>query len=940
MKAKGVLPMNPQTIQPVVWCFVVCAILTAGGAGAASDLEYTAPFVEGSQYDPTVPAPEVTLGYPVGSRPADSQEILRYFQTLSSTVKHVQLRTYGETHEGRDLFYLVVSSPENMARLEEIRWRIGKLADPSKLREGEDAQVLLRETPAVAWMAYSIHGDELSSSDAALWVAYQLAAGNDETSRKIRDNVVVCIDPLQNPDGRERALAQTRMFASKVVNPDVQSAQHNGMWPWGRGNHYFFDLNRDFFILSQPETRARVSAMRDWNPQMGVDSHEMGSLDTYLFSPPREPINPYLSPIYLKWMRVFAENQAKAFDRHGWSYYTREWLDNWFPGYTDWIAYTGAIWILYEQAGTSGTVVRRDDGTAMTYRETVHHHIVSSLSNLSTLAENRQEILKDYYEEKQKALRPPGENEIQAYLIEPATNTTRETVFLENLLRLGVEIHRSHEPFLATGLRTPLGAYVARRSFPSGTWIIPTRQPLKNLVNAVLEFDTRMKDEFLAEERFYLEKKNQSRMYDISAWSMPIAYGVTCYQATAPVNPFTTRVARVPLPEGKCPETRPAYGYGLSTADDASTLAVTRLLEKGFAVRASDKEFRLGYRTFPRGSFLLRNVENRDRAHEEIVRISQETGAAFYGADTALDLNGIDLGGQHFKLLAAPRVAVMMGRPVSTTSYGAIWHLLDERYRYRVSSLDIDSLMEWDLRNYNVILIPSGEIRSGVRESGLEKLKLWVENGGTLIALGSAVSMVTDAKTGLSTVRERGDVLDKLEEYEEAVEREERALTATASQADVWEYHPAVQSATKEEKAKPENVEKLKRQEEWERRFSPQGALLLARTDPYHWLAYGVSNPVVVMTGGRGVFYSKPPVETAVRFADEASLRVSGLLWPEARKRLAKTAYATREGRGKGQIILFPFQPNERGYYPETTRLLWNAIFLGPGLGAEAPLPW
>ena len=284
---------------------------------------------------------------------------------------------------------------------------------------------------------------------------------------------------------------------------------------------------------------------------------------------------------------------------------------------------------------------------------------------------------------------------------------------MENLLRLGIAIHRADAPFPASGLRTPLGISIAKKQFPAGTWIIPARQPMKNLLNAVLEFDTRMKDEFLAEERFYLEKKNESRLYDVSTWSMPIAYGVACYQATAPVEAPMTRVAQVAPPEGQCPSARPAYGYVLSAAEDPSTLAVTRLLERGFAVRSSDKEFRVAGRAFPKGSFLLRNVENQNHAQEEIARISQETGAAVYGADTALDLDGVDLGGQHFKLLAAPRVAVMTGRPVSTTSFGAVWHWLDERCRVRASSLDLDALMDWDLRNYNVIVFPAGSFRRG-----------------------------------------------------------------------------------------------------------------------------------------------------------------------------------------------------------------------------------
>ena len=269
--------------------FTAIAILACAlyaGAASPNDWTYDAPFVEGCAYDESIPAPESVLGYPVGTKAATHGEMLAYFKTLSESAGHVQLHVYGETHEGRQLVCLIVSSPENMAQLASIRERIGKLADPRKLESGAEAQDIIQKTPAVAWLAYSIHGDELSPADAAIWIAYQLAAGQDGATQKIRQETVVCIDPMQNPDGRDRYLAQMKMFTGKVPNPDVQTAQHRGMWPWGRGNHYFFDLNRDMFILSQPESRGRSKALQEWNPQLFVDSHEMGSLNTYLMSPP------------------------------------------------------------------------------------------------------------------------------------------------------------------------------------------------------------------------------------------------------------------------------------------------------------------------------------------------------------------------------------------------------------------------------------------------------------------------------------------------------------------------------------------------------------------------------------------------------------------------------------------------------------------------------
>jgi hypothetical protein len=900
---------------------------------------YDKPFVEHCSYDEKIPTPSAFLGYPFASRAATYAETRFYFQMLAGQKENIELYIYGETHEKRNLILLAISSPENMARLDEIKANIQKLTDPRKLRDNAEAEERIKTTPAIAWMAYSIHGDELSSTDAAIWLAYQLAAGQDETTQKILRETVVLIDPLQNPDGRERFLAQMRMFNGKVVNPDVQSAQHSGMWPWGRGNHYFYDLNRDFFILSQPETRARIQSFLEWRLQLFVDSHEMGPLDTYLFSPPREPINHNLTPMHHKWQTLFAEDQAKAFDTHGWSYYTREWLDMWYPGYTEWIAYSGALQILYEQAGVHGSAVRRADGATMTYRESVHHHFTSSLANLTTLAEHRGEFLQDYYQERQKTVQPPQKNEIHAYLIEPGANTGREKKLIDNLLWQGFEIYGADQSFRVSGLVNSFGESLPEKELPAGTYILPTDQPQKHIINAVFEFDPRLKDEFLAEERYYLEKRNESRMYDQSTWSMPIAYGVRCYQATFPIAIAKTRISAVKQQENPFPPERPKYGYILPGNDDASTFAICKLLEKGYAIHVAERDFRSGENKFVKGSFLLRNVENPHRFDEDFQQIIADTGARISKADTALDLQGVDLGGQYFSLLQTPRIGIFMGRTVSATSYGATWDLLDCKYRTRISSLDFDRISSLDLRKYNVLIIPSAWM--GGAQGGLEPLKLWVENGGTLIAIGSAVSLLTHPNANMSAVRERADILDQLDVYMEEIEREENALHATASQADVWDYSPAkIEKATDAVERKSEDKDKLKRADAWERRFSPQGAFLRGVKDPDHWLAFGVNDPLAVMVNESRSYFAKSPVQTPVRFTDELSIRVSGLLWPEARKRYAKAAYVTREGKGKGQIILFPYQPNERGYYDETTRLLWNAVFLGPGLGAQAPIPW
>ena len=297
----------------------------------------------------------------------------------------------GETTEHRPQYYLTISDPANIAELDRIRADHMRLADPRTLTEPA-AKTLAKTLPAVVWIGYGIHGDELSSVDAAMNVAYQLAAGTDTTTLLLLKNLVVCLDPMENPDGRERFLAQLQQWSGTVENTDAQSIHHSGIWPGGRGSHYLFDLNRDWFALTHPETRARVQTVVEWHPQVFIDAHEMGAYDTYLFSPPREPINPHVSPDGRAWWTVFSKDQARAFDRFGWSYYTREWNDDWYPGYANsWGHYLDAVGILYEQAGVEGTMVVRPDGTTLRYRETVHHHVVSSLANCQTAARHRED---------------------------------------------------------------------------------------------------------------------------------------------------------------------------------------------------------------------------------------------------------------------------------------------------------------------------------------------------------------------------------------------------------------------------------------------------------------------------------------------------------------------------------------------------------------------
>lgn len=969
------------------------------GAACASAEEISL-YPEGV-YDPAISSPEKVLGYPLGERLTHHTDLLRYFEILSRESPHAKLISYGKTHEGRTLFYLAVSSPDYLTRLSEIQEMAKKLSDPRVLDPGE-ARRMVREMPAIAWMAYSIHGDELSSTEAAILLAYRLVTGTDPNTVKLRDSLVILIDPLQNPDGRERFLSQLQYLNGAVPNPDINSLQHTGFWPWGRGNHYLFDLNRDWFTLVQPESQARIAAILEWHPHLLVDSHEMGPDDTYYFSPPREPFNPHMTETLKKWWDIFAQDQAEAFDQQGWSYYTRGWNEEWFPGYgSSWPAYTGAISILYEQASTEGTVVKRSDGTLLSYRQAIHHQFVSSLSNLMTLARHKEDILQDYLRERTQGIERGKIGKVRAFLLLPAPDPARTAHLIKTLLRQGIEVAIAREPFTTREVQNYWGEESGRdgKTFPAGTYLIRLDQPAGPLIRAILEFHTPMSDSFLREERERLERQKGSQLYDVTAWSVSLAYGSEAFWAgkipEAQWEPLS--ISAIPSETGRIEHPRPTYGYLLDGSKDASIDAVAKLLAEGYNIRVAEKEFTHplthSEKKFPRGSFLLRNETNPQNLLITLETLARETGIIVYGVDTARSKEGPDLGGNEFRLLQASRIGVVTGPPVNYTAYGALWHLLDREMGIRFSSLDLARLSRLDLSRYNVLVFPplfgSHESYSRILgKDGVAKLKRWIEAGGTFVGIGQGAFFAADTENGLSQVRLRHQVLKTfpspnlglsfealvsigLMEATGFVKGSPKKILSNPSDA-AWptllgipgsgsplvgkgavpflegftgtlknpEEESAKEPGVSKDMSEEERMEALKRMDERLRRFQPRGCIVRVDLDHEHWLSAGLEARVPAILYTEDAYIARDPVRTVGRLARPEELHLSGLLWPEAAGRWAYTAYITQEKVGKGQIILFAGDPIFRGYFRATQRLLKNALFLGPGLGTEWSAPW
>jgi hypothetical protein len=895
------------------------------------------PFYPNGTYDRSIPPPDSVLGFPLAQKPARYDAVVRYIALLAEKSPRVKLFKMGETYEQRNQYYLVVTSEENHGKLENIRQSIATLADPRSL-SAQEAQRIIASVPAVIWIGYGIHGDELSSVDASLQVVYQLAAGTDSATMRIMNQLVVCIDPMENPDGRERFLGQIQQWNGEVVNSDVQSMAH-GVWPWGRGNHYLFDLNRDWFYLTQRENQSRVPTVLSWNPQVLIDSHEMGSYDTYLFNPPRQPINPNISDTVKKWWKVFSADQAKAFDRYGWSYYTREWNDEWYPGYgSSYATYIDAVGILYEQAGTDGTIVKRPDGTTLTYRESVHHHIVSSIANLTTAADHRKELLQDFWTVRSKG--PSAKKgEARCFYLVPGNNRARILRLVDVLLRQKIEVRVTEKPLRVSDAHDAWGSKPMAVTMPAGTFVVSLDQPHARLAKSILEFDPRMTTEALLEERKSLEKEKESMMYDVTAWSLPLSYNVEAYWSESQEISGSRLLTDLPEAKGSLRTARPQYGYLFDYSDDRALEAMAVLFTKGYTLRSARKPVEIEGTAFPRGSILARLNENPPSLVEDMQVLAEKVGITVQGMNTALSTSGPDLGGNDFVLLQQPRIAILAGPEISTTSAGSLWYLLDNKLRYRVSLLNSLQLNRIDLSKYNVLVLPSGGYKT-LGKPGIEKLKSWVEAGGTLIGVGGGAAFVADSSTAMSDVRPRDQALKELNLYAKTLGWEQGALALKVDSMAVWAGKEATKDTARVEKGAAANEKALALEDERARLFMPRGAIMRVDLDAEHWLVFGAGNKVPALMFTSVAFLTKDPVQTPARFAGSKELRLSGLLWPEAAERWAKTAYATRERKGKGQIILFAGEPNFRACFLGTERLLLNALFLGPGFGTYHPVEW
>ena len=920
-------------------------------------------FPDDADRDPAIPEPGEFLGFPVGQRTATSAQIDAYSRKLAEASDRVELVEYGVSFEGRPLVYLVISSPENLARSEEVQDGMARLADPRGLGTAERDR-LIAELPAVAWMAYSIHGNESSGSDAALAVMYHLAADRSQTTLDLLDELIIIVDPNMNPDGRERFMNALDQHRGRHPNVDDQSLLHTGYWPFGRGNHYLFDLNRDWIYARHPETRSRIPHIARWRPMLFVDAHEMGAQDTYLFSPAREPHNPHLPPYRQSMGEVFADDQAAAFDRFGYPYYSGEWHEDWYPGYTDaWASLRGAQGILYEQARLAEDGVQRPTHL-ISYLQSVHHQVLSSFANLETLRRERANMLEQFAADRANVVSPRGPYASRSFVILPTDNQGRLNDLLDLVHIQEFEVHRLTQDVRVSRAVDQLGRELSDQTLPAGSLVLRNRQPEARLLAAMFEFDPHLSETALRNERERILREGRSTIYDTTGWNISMMFGLEAL--TVPQH-LTSNLERVEPGQSTAPDHALTedglVALVVSGADDRANALAGRLLQQGVQVRAARSASRLDDVALPIGSIAVTLDDNRqlDDWQERVVQVADSLGLAVHAIGHGRAPGDLaDLGGHEWRLLQRPDVALIGRGSTNMLDFGAVWYLLDHRLGLRHSHLDEDRAANMDLRRYNVIYLPErwGWGGGSLPPNLIAQLEDWVRAGGTLIAAGNAARALMSGDEPWVRVRSLEQVIDgELGPYQDALYREWLAMADPVPET-TWGHEAASLSYPWSDTPALPAADERKRRDQWQRQFMPSGALVAARADTRHWLNAGGNDFLTVLFSNSPVLMSHPPVEAPLRIGvygaadSEASLvgwapvpegqalhvRAGGLLWPEARERVASAAWVTRESVGRGQVILFAHAPAFRGAQLGAMRVLENAIILGPGMGASAPI--
>lgn len=702
----------------------------------------------------SIQSPEEFLGYEIGTEFTRHHQVVDYFTHLAESSPHLTYSTYGKTNERRLLSYAVISSEENLNEIEEIRMNHLK---QTGIIQGETTSDI-----AIVWLSYNVHGNEASSTEAAMVTAHELVTRRLD----LLQNTVVILDPSINPDGRDRYVNWYNQVKATPYSPYQDAIEHNEPWPGGRPNHYLFDLNRDWMWATQVETQQRLKIYNQWMPHVHVDFHEQGINSPYYFAPAAEPFHEVITDFQREFQTKIGKHNAKAFDENNWTYFTRERFDLFYPSYGDtYPTYNGAIGMTYEQAGNgrAGLGINTDEDYELTLVDRVQHHVMSSLSTVEISSENAQEL----------------NSEFRNYFKHSPDFDYYVLAGIPQKLKVLSELLDRHDyTYQYSASKQLKGNHVfsnTKTTFDAQEAIVlPANQPKVKMLDVLLEADPKL---------------STPLTYDITSWNLGLAHGVEVYKVDGSID---TKPKADAFESQDIAKETIGYISPWKSMTDAKFLA--RLLEQDIHVRATTKPFRIENQSFDRGSLVITKTNNKQPNLDSlVVAIANEFEIELTSTKTGFSDSGTDFGSPDIKKIHPQRIAVLRGKGTSSLSYGSLWYFFEQELNYPIISISTDDFSSIDLEHYDVLVLPNGRYSSLLNKNTLEKVTEWVKQGGKVIAIANALSAFEGKEGfGLKSIKSEKDSTEvNLIPYaKREKERTKDNITGAIFEVNVDNTHP------------------------------------------------------------------------------------------------------------------------------------------------------
>ncbi|MDB2630884.1 M14 family metallopeptidase [Ulvibacter sp.] len=656
-------------------------------------------------YNPNIPTPKSSIGHQVGDWHITHDKLVQYMYALASSSDRITIEDRGATFEGRPLLLLTITSANNHLNIETIRQQ------HLELTQKEPSTTNINEMPIVVQQGFSIHGNEPSGSNAALAVAYYLAAAQGPAIDTLLNNTVILFDPSYNPDGLQRFAYWANTNKSKNINPDPNDREYDEVWPGGRTNHYWFDMNRDWLPVQLPESRARIATFHKWMPNILTDHHEMGTNSSFFFQPGipsrTHPLTPQQNQDLTGEIGTY---HATAFDKIGSFYYSKESFDDFYYGKgSTFPDINGSIGILFEQASSRGHAQESVNGI-LTFPFTIRNQFTAALSTLEAAVAMRQKILSYQQEFYQQAFKEAAKAD--AIVFGDEKDPSKAYHLAEILMRQNIQVHKIANDFTSKG----------KRYTKESSYAVPKNQRQHRLINAMFEKRTKFKD---------------SLFYDVSAWTLPLAFNLD-YNQNIPTDKVGEKITTLTKPGANAPKYS-EYGYLMQWHDYYTPKALNMLLKKGIRAKVGMTPFTSQDKEYDYGTILI-PVQNQDLSPKDIAKAIEEivaqTGVTIDPANSG-QTQKVNLGSNQFKALKLPKVAMLVGDGINPYDAGEIWHLFDQRYDMHITKLDTKNFRRVDISKYTDIIMPATR-GNALNKDAAKKLKTWVQNGGTLIGYKSA----------------------------------------------------------------------------------------------------------------------------------------------------------------------------------------------------------